>query len=155
MRRLSCLVLALALLLGCAHAEVDAATLDSYRAEKGFSARNPGTTQLGVMVHDIDTWRAGATDRPTEFYLNIQPPAQLIGESHLDIIEAVKKWDILSTGLRVYAQGETSELVISDRGVKGVRSFDLLRSAGADYDALIDRATAVLGYRPGDMSFAG
>ena len=65
MRRLSCLVLALALLLGCAHAEVDAATLDSYRAEKGFSARNPGTTQLGVMVHDIDTWRAGATDRPT------------------------------------------------------------------------------------------
>ena len=155
MRRLSCLVLALALLLGCAHAEVDAATLDSCRAEKGFSARNPGTTQLGVMVHDIDTWRAGATDRPTEFYLNIQPPAQLIGESHLDIIEAVKKWDILSTGLRVYAQGETSELVISDRGVKGVRSFDLLRSAGADYDALIDRATAVLGYRPGDMSFAG
>ena len=36
-----------------------------------------------------------------------------------------------------------------------MRSFDLLRSAGADYDALIDRATAVLGYRPGDMSFAG
>lgn len=155
MRKFACLILALALLLCCAHAEVDAAAQESYRAEKRFSARNPGTTQLGVLVHDIDTWRAGATDRPTEFYLNLQPQTQLCGDAKLDIIEAVKKWDILSTGLRVYTQGEVQELVISDQGVKGVRSFDLLHSAGPDYDTLVEQAAGVLGYRPGDMNFAG
>ena len=155
MRRLACLILALALLACCAHAEVDEAARARYCAEKGFSTYNPGTTQLGVLVHDVETWRSGATDRPTEFYLNIQPPRQLCGDAQLDIIEAVKKWNILSTGLRVYAQGEILELVVSDQGVKGVRSFDLLRSVGPDYDALVEHAASVLGYRPCDMNFAG
>lgn len=155
MRRLVCLILALALLACCAHAEVDAAARERYCAEKGFTNYNPGTTQLGVLVHDVETWRSGATDRPTEFYLNIQPQRQLCGDAQLDIIEAVKRWNILSTGLRVYAQGEVLELVVSDQGVKGVRSFDLLRSVGPDFDALVEQAAGVLGYRPCDMNFAG
>lgn len=155
MRRLACLILIPALVSCCALAELDAVARGNYLLEQGFSNYNPGTTQLGVLVHSIETWRSGVTDRPTEFYLNLQPQKQLCGDMHLDIIEAVQKWKILSTGLRVRSQGEDLELVVSDQGVKGVRSFDLLRSVGPDYDALVEHAASVLGYRPCDMNFAG
>lgn len=155
MRKLFALVLVLLFLPCCTLAEETASALDGYRTQRGFTAYNAGTTQLGLLVHDIDSWRAGATDRPTEFYLNISPQNQLTGDMHLDIIEAVKRWNILSIGLTVHAQGDSRQLVVSDRGVKGVRSFGLLRSAGPDYDALLNQAAQVLGYRPGDMNFLG
>lgn len=155
MKRLAALILILIFVPVCSLAEESASALDLYRAQKGFSARNDGTTQMGLLVHDIDSWRAGATDRPTEFYMNIAPQNQLSGDMHCDIIEAVKRWNILSIGLTVYAQGDSRQLVVSDRGVKGVRSFDLLRSAGPDYDALLDQAAGVLGYRLGDVNFLG
>lgn len=157
MKRLVAAMLSLILmLLPCmAVAEESPGAQDAYRARMGFSARNPGTTQLGILVHDVDSWRAGATDRPTEFYLNILPQNQLTGGAQMDIVEAVQRYTLLSFGLTVYAQGDSSQLVVSDRGVKGVRSYDLLRSAGPGYDALVAQAAELLGYRPGDMNFAG
>ena len=157
MKRLVAAMLSLILMLPpcLAVAEESPGAQDAYRARMGFSARNPGTTQLGILVHDVDSWRAGATDRPTEFYLNILPQNQLTGGAQMDIVEAVQRYTLLSFGLTVYAQGDSSQLVVSDRGVKGVRSYDLLRSAGPDYDALVAQAAELLGYRPGDMNVAG
>lgn len=156
-KRLAVLILIpiLALLPCCALAAEPASALADYQAQKGFSAYNAGTNQLGILVHDLESWRAGATDRPTEFYLNIMPQRQLCGDRHCDIIEAVKRYNILSIGLTLHAQGDSRQLVVSDRGVKGVRSYDLLRSAGSDYDALLNLASGVLGYPPGNMNFLG
>lgn len=130
-----------------------------YAREHGFSAQDKNRPQLCMYVHNIDTWRAGATDQPYAFYLDIDLPEELMGESFLEEDELIRFTRIpIGLCVREYEDSFNSrELVVSQNGIKAVETNDphRLYEAGPGYDALVDRAAEVLGYRPGDMDFLG
>lgn len=127
-----------------------------YAREHGFSAGDKTRPQLCMYIHSIDTWRAGATDQPCAFYLDADIPEDLTGEKFLEKDELIE-FTRIPIGLYVQEGENSCELVISENGVKAVETGDphRLYEAGPGYDALVDRAAEVLGYRPGDMLFPG
>ena len=128
----------------------------AYQRERGFADRDESRPQLALWVHDIDTWRAGATDQPSEFYLDVDLPADLAGARSVEG-EKARNAACVDIGARLLANGEDWTLVASTSGVRALRRYGPLRivEAGPGYDALLDRAEAALGYRPGDMDFLG
>lgn len=130
-----------------------------YAREHGFDAEDRSRPQLCMYLHNIDTWRAGATDQPAMFYLNVDVPEDLISESFLEEDELIQ-FTRIPIGLYVREDGDylnDRNLVISESGIKAVETNDphRLYEAGPGYDALVDRAAEVLGYRPGNMDFLG
>lgn len=126
----------------------------AWRAEKGFDAEDRSRPHLVVEVHNLDSWTAGVTNQPTGFCLNIGEPKDLLGEKSMPRAEAAEKFTIIPIGVYLrQPDGSYWELVLSADGQKGVLTEDRLYLAGSDFDLLLDRAEAVLGYRPGDMDF--
>lgn len=127
-----------------------------YAQQKGFSMEDEGRVQLCLTVHNIESWRMGATKEPTTFYLDAEIPTDLTGERYLDEAAMIRHTRI-PVGLQLRDGEDIRELVLSTDGVKGVELYDLHRlyEAGAGWDALVDIAEAALGYRPGDMDFMG
>ena len=148
------LMIALALMLLCGTACADA-RLD-YARQKGYSMEDEGRVQLCIAVHNIESWRMGATKEPTYFYLDVEMPADLTGEKYLEE-DALIRHTRIPVGLQLCDGDDEWELVLSEEGVKGVEIYEphLLYEAGAAWDALMDMAEKVLGYRPGDMDFMG
>jgi len=130
-----------------------------YAREHGFDAEDKSRPQLCMYVHNIDTWRAGATDQPYAFYLNLDVPEDLMGETFLEEAELIQ-FTRIPIGLYVREDGDylnERELVVSQSGMKAVETNNphRLYEAGPGYDALVNLAAEVLGYRPGDMGFLG
>ena len=126
----------------------------AWRAEKGFDAEDLSRPQLVVEVHNLDSWMAGTTNQPTGFCLNIDEPKDLLGKESMPRAEAAEKFAIIPIGVYLrQPDGSMWELVLSADGQKGVFTEDKLYLAGPGFDRLLDRAEAVLGYRPGDMDF--
>ena len=128
-----------------------------YAREHGFNAEDKSRTQLCLSMHTIDTWRAGATDQPCSFYLNVDVPEDLTGDKFLER-DTLIQFTRIPIGMYIKEDEDCRndrELVISKTGVKGVETDDPKRlyEAGPGYDALVDHAAEVLGYRPGDMDF--
>jgi len=130
-----------------------------YAREHGFSAENKNRPQLCMYLHSIDTWRAGATDQPYAFYLDIDMPEDLTGEKFLEEDELIQ-FTRIPIGLYVREDGDYlngRELVVSQSGMKAVETSDphRLYEAGPDYDILVNLAAEALGYRPGEADFLG
>lgn len=128
----------------------------AYRCAHGFVEEDRSRPQLALMVHDIDSWRAGATDQPTTFYLDVDAPQDLTHSRTLSGAEA-ERYGRVPIGAYLCEGESRRELAVSGAGVKGVVSYDPLRvaEAGPGYDALLSWAEAALGYRPGEMDFLG
>lgn len=130
-----------------------------YAREHGFDAEDKSRPQLCMYVHNIDTWRAGATDQPYCFYLDLDVPEDLTGEKFLEEDELIQ-FTRIPIGLYVKEDEDyrnNLELVISESGVKAVETDNphRLYEAGPGYDALVNLAAEVLGYRPGEADFLG
>lgn len=130
-----------------------------YAQEHGFSAEDKSRPQLCMYVHNIDTWRAGATDQPNCFYLDLDVPEDLTGEKFLEEDELIQ-FTRIPIGLYVKEDEDyrnNLELVVSPSGMKAVETNDphRLYEAGPGYDTLVNLATEVLGYRPGEADFLG
>lgn len=126
----------------------------AWRAEKGFDAEDLSRPQLVVEVHNLDSWTVGVTNQPTGFCLNVDEPGDLLGEESLPRAEASEKFAMIPIGAYLrQPDGSYWELVLSAEGQEGVLVEDRLYLAGPGFDRLLDRAEAVLGYRPGDMDF--
>ena len=128
---------------------------EAYQEQMGFVDYDESCAQLGMFVHNIDTWRAGATREPIAFYMNIEEPKALLGERSMDSAEAFQRYDVTDLGLFVMQGGDFKNLLVSEGGMKGVFHNCRIYEAGADYDILMERAEQILGYRPGDMDFLG
>jgi len=130
-----------------------------YARKHGFDAEDKGRPQLCMFVHNIDTWRAGATDQPYPFYLDIDVPEDLLGDQFMEEDELIQ-FTRIPVGLYI-KDGEDGrsncELVVSESGLKAVETYDphRLYEAGPSYDALAERAEQLLGYRPGEVDFLG
>lgn len=130
-----------------------------YAREHGFDAEDKSRPQLCMYVHNIDTWRAGATDQPYCFYLDLDVPEDLTGEKFLEEDELIH-FTRIPIGLYVKEDEDyrnNLELVISESGVKAVETDNphRLYEAGPGYDTLVNLAAEVLGYRPGEADFLG
>ena len=148
------LTIALALVLACGAAFADA-RLD-YARQKGYSMEDEGRVQLCIAVHNIESWRMGATKEPTYFYLDVEMPADLTGEKYLEE-DAMIGYTRIPLGMYLRDGEDIREPVLSEDGVKGVEIYEphRLYEAGTAWDALMDTAEKALGYRPGDMDFMG
>lgn len=144
------LMLVLLLVLSAARAEKGI-----YAAEHGFDVEDKSRPQLAIHLHNYDSWKAGVTREPTTFYLNVEMPIHILGEKSMTLLEASEKYDRTDVGVWLNMDGEHYGLVYSAEGVKGVEYGDRLFEAGPDFDRLLDVAEEALGYRPGDMDFAG
>ena len=147
-----CLLLSLLCLSCGACAETP---LDAYRAQMGFVEYDESKTQLGMFIHNIDSWRAGVTWEPVTFYMDVEAPKQLLGERSMPSADAFKKYAVTDLGLFVMQDGDFYDLLVSGDGAKGVFHDRMIYEAGSDYDILMERAEQILGYRPGDMDFLG
>lgn len=158
MKKWICILLAV-LIFSCACAEDSLVQMQQmqkiYAAEHGFDEEDAGRPQLVIHLHNYDSWKAGATWQPTSFYLDVEMPIRILGEKSMDLYEASMKYDRTDVGVWLKMDGETYGLVFSEDGVKGVETYDRLYAAGEDFDRLLDMAEEALGYRPGDMDFAG
>ena len=155
MKKWICLILAL-MLFSCACAEDSWAQMQKiYADEHGFDQENTGRPQLVVHLHSYDSWKAGATWQPTSFYLDVEMPVRILGEKSMSLMEASRKYRRTDVGLWLKMDGKTYGLVYSEDGVKGVEAYDRLYEAGEDFDRLLNMVEEALGYRPGDMDFAG
>ena len=130
-----------------------------YAREHGFSAEDKNRPQLCILVHNIDTWRAGATDQPYAFYLDVDMPEDLTGNKFLEEDELIQ-FTRIPIGLYVREYGDSlneCDLVVSPSGMKAVETNDphRLYEAGPGYDTLVNLATEVLDYRPGEADFLG
>lgn len=127
-----------------------------YGREHGFSAEDKTHPQLCMYVHNIDTWRTDATDQPYAFYLDVDVPQDLTGNQFLEEDELIQ-FTRIPIGLYVKEDENGHELVVSQSGLKAVETDNphRLYEAGPGYDALVDQAAKVLGYRPGDVDFLG
>lgn len=129
-----------------------------YGNEMGFSPADGSRMQLHIPVHNYESWQRGATDQPYDFYLNVTPPDDLLGTRFLSG-DDLAKFTLIPIGLTL-AEGEDSwELVISERGDKGILAHvddeRRLYEAGAGFDSMVGLAARVLGYRPGEVDFLG
>ena len=130
-----------------------------YAREHGFSAEDKNRPQLCILVHNIDTWRAGATDQPYAFYLDVDMPEDLTGNKFLEEDELIQ-FTRIPIGLYIQEDGDSlneCNLVVSPSGMKAVETNDphRLYEAGPGYDTLVNLATEVLDYRPGEADFLG
>lgn len=125
-----------------------------YGTQHGFSPEDQSRPQLSIPVHSISTWRAGATDQPHHFYLNVELPADLLGAHRLDL-QQLSSYTAIPIGIYLMENGRSWELMVSDTGAKGLFRDGILYEAGPGFDRLLDAAEAVLGYCPGDRSFIG
>lgn len=129
-----------------------------YALERGWSIQDHDRCQLIFPVHNPETWRAGITDQPTSFYLDITPPENLLGERYIDTKD-LSKYRRIPIGLRLWNPPDAAyELMLSENGLRGVEGYDpwhRLYEAGNGYEALLDLAEEALGYRPGEMDFIG
>lgn len=127
-----------------------------YAAKKGFSAKNDRRSQLCFTIHNLETWRAGATDQPSSFYLDMTPPENLFGESYLDE-EALSRFTRIPIGLYIFDGETVCEMVFSEDGVAGIETSEphRLYAAGSGYDSVLNLAEKLLGYRPGTIDFLG
>lgn len=130
-----------------------------YAREHGFDPEDKSRPQLCMYVHNIDTWRAGATDQPYCFYLDIDVPEDLLGENFLEKDELIQ-FTRIPIGLYVREDEDYRndlELVISESGIKAVETDDPRRlyEAGPGYDTLVNLASEILGFRPGEADFLG
>ena len=125
-----------------------------YAREKGFDAEDKNRPQLCMYVHNIDSWRAGATDQPACFYLDIDMPEGLTGDQFMEENQLIQ-FTRIPIGLCVSENENDCELVVSQSGVKAVETGEphRLYAAGPGYDTLLEIAEAVLGYRPGEADF--
>lgn len=158
MKKWICILLA-AMLFSSAHGDSLWERAREYRPvyalEQGFDEENAGRPQLIVSIHNYDSWKAGATIEPVSFFIDVEAPIRLLGEKSMDLYEASLKYDRTDVGLWLKMDGETYGLVYSQDGVKGVEYGGRLYEAGPDFDRMLDIAEEKLGYRPGDMDFAG
>lgn len=154
-----CFLLAL-MLLACswAFAQTGEAPIQVYAQKMGFSPRDTGRIQLCVPVHNYASWQAGATDQPLSFYLNVTPPDDLMGSRFLSEADLLD-YTLIPIGLTLQEGDDSWELVLSERGDKGVLAQvddeRRLYEAGAGFDSMVDLADKVLGYRPGEKDFMG
>lgn len=127
-----------------------------YAAEKGFTAKNDHRSQLCFTIHNLETWRAGVTDQPSSFYLDMTPPENLLGESYLDE-EALSRFTRIPIGLYIFDGETVCEMVFSEDGVAGIETNEphRLYAAGSGYDSVLNLAEKLLGYRPGAIDFLG
>ncbi|MBP3652698.1 MAG: hypothetical protein J6J78_06460, partial [Clostridia bacterium] len=77
-----------------------------YAREHGFDAEDKSRPQLCMYVHNIDTWRAGATDQPYCFYLDLDVPEDLTGESFPEENELIQ-FTRIPIGLYVREYGDS------------------------------------------------
>lgn len=147
-----CLLLCVIFLLGTAGAKT---LQEALQEQMGFVEYDESETQLGMFIHNIDSWRAGETWEPVVRYVNIDVPKQLLGERSMDSADAFKKYAVTDLGLFVMQDGDFYDLLVSGDDVKGVFHDRMIYEAGPDYDILMERAEQILGYRPGDMDFLG
>lgn len=127
-----------------------------YAAEKGFSLQDESRSQLCFPIHSLESWRAGATDQPYSFYLDMTPPNAVLGKNYLDEEDLIR-FTRIPIGLYL-KDGKTScELVVSEEGTLGVETHDphRLYEAGPGCEAILDLAEKLLGYRPGNPDFLG
>jgi len=127
-----------------------------YAAEKGFSLQDESRSQLCFPIHSLESWRAGATDQPTSFYLDMTPPNDVLGKNYLDEDDLIR-FTRIPIGLYL-KDGKTScELVLSEEGTLGVETYDphRLYEPGPGCEAILDLAEKLLGYRPGKPDFLG
>lgn len=124
--------------------------------ENGFSAEDKNHPQLCIELHNIDSWRAGVTNQPKAFYLDIEESEALLGEKFLEEVELIS-YTRIPIGLYLKKGKSYHALVISEDGIKAVETNDphRLYEAGPGYDTLVNLATEVLGYRPGEADFLG
>ncbi len=125
----------------------------AYAEKKGLSVEGGN---IGIFIHNKESWQSGATDQPLVFYTNVNAPESLFGDRYLDR-EVYQGYDRIPLGI-YYQNGEIYwEFAISEGGVYGLENGDQgkLYSVGPAFAPLLDEIAAKLGYRPGDMSFIG
>lgn len=125
-----------------------------YRSKNGFSAEGETRAQLCFPLHNIESWKSGATKQPHSFYLNVDVPKNVIGSRYMGQQDLIK-FTRIPIGLYLRDGEERYELVISETDAKGVITDDPLRlyEAGTGFDRLLDMAEKALGYRPGEIDF--
>lgn len=125
-----------------------------YGAQMGFSIRDERQPQLCIPLHNYESWRQGATDQPSSFYMDMDVPEDLLGSRYLEEEELIH-FTRIPIGLYLIDGERSYELVVSTSGKNGVVTEAPLRlyEAGPGYDHLFDWAEAALGYRPGEVDF--
>ena len=156
MRKWIC-VLALVLLFSAAQGESmwERQYRPVYALEQGFDAEDASRPQLIVYKHDYDSWKAGATNEPVPFYIDVDMPIRILGEQSMERIRAFANRRATDVGLWLKIGGEDYSLLYSEDGVRGVGYGDRVYEAGPDFEHMLDIAQEKLGYRPVDMDFVG
>ena len=127
-----------------------------YAREMRFSQQDDSHMQMRLEVHNLHSWQEGATKEPTAFYLDMTAPENLLGEEDLeeeDLIRYVR----IPIGICLQEGERKYDLVMSENGVAAVESCapHRLYAAAEGYEAVVDLAEKVLGYRPGECGFIG
>jgi len=144
------------LICSCANAEINPEARQQFALQYGFSNSNPERCQLVIPVHNAESWRMGATNQPTNFYLDVTPPEGVLGDRYLDEDE-LRNFIRIPLGLQLQNGEDAFDIVVSEEGMLGVETYDphRLYEAGPGCAALVDLAEKILGYRPGAHDFTG
>ena len=127
-----------------------------YAREMGFSQPNENRMQMLLEVHNLHSWQEGATKEPTAFCLNMTIPENLLEKEYLEESELIRHVRI-PIGIRLQDGEMKYDLVMSENGIPAVESCEphRLYAAGEGYDAVLNLAEKMLGYRPGKIDFIG
>jgi len=127
-----------------------------YGISHGFAQQDESRSQLVFPIHSMESWQAGATREPAFFYLDVTPPADMLGERYLEEEDLIR-YTRIPLGIQLQDDGKHYELVMHESGALGVETGEphRLYEAGPGCDALLDLAEKVLGYRPGETDFIG